>query len=183
MLFYIKHEIIGDETANKLDAPDADTDASLSHVSIDLQLPEVPVDLPADWWDKTCDASLLIGVYKHGFEKYAQLRLDEKLCFLSICGPPDAQEILAEEQEEQQQQQQENEKENAENDEEKPSTQTTTAATANDGESKAEEKSGEEKTESAAATAESTDTTVKDEATKDETNKEEKEKPSSGFKK
>ena len=23
-----------------------------------------------DWWYKTCDKSLLIGVYKHGFEKY-----------------------------------------------------------------------------------------------------------------
>lgn len=96
MLFYIKHEIIGDEYASKLDSdPD-----SLSHESIDLQLPDVPMDLPAEWWDRTCDSSLLVGVYKHGFEKYAQMRLDERLCFLSMCGPPDAQEILAEEQQE-----------------------------------------------------------------------------------
>lgn len=98
MLFYIKHEIIGDEYACKLDSDE--TVNTISHESIDLQLPDVPMDLPADWWDRTCDASLLIGVYKHGFEKYAQMRLDEKLCFLTICGPPDAQEILAEEQQE-----------------------------------------------------------------------------------
>jgi hypothetical protein len=102
MLFYIKHEIIGDDYATKLDADPN----SLTHESIDLQLPEVQVDLPADWWDRTCDASMLIGVYKHGFEKYSQMRLDEHLCFLSLCGPPDAQDILAEEQ-----QQQENENE------------------------------------------------------------------------
>lgn len=120
MLFYIKHEIIGDENACKLDT---DPDAH-SHESIDLQLPEVPVDLPADWWDKTCDASLLIGVYKHGFDKYSLLRLDEKLCFLSSCGPPDAQEILAEEQ------QQENENGNPENDEDKDPESSTAASTA-----------------------------------------------------
>lgn len=112
MLFYIKHEIIGDDYATKLDIdPEA-----LSHESIDLQLPDVPMDLPAEWWDKTCDASLLIGVYKHGFEKYAQMRLDEKLCFLATCGPPDAQEILAEEQQQDNENVAKNE-ENGDNDE------------------------------------------------------------------
>lgn len=133
MLFYIKHEIIGDEYASKLDSePD-----SLSYESMDLQLPDVPMDLPAEWWDRTCDASLLIGVYKHGFEKYAQMRLDERLCFLTMCGPPDAQEILAEEQKEQQQ-----ENENEANDEaaagdnEAATTTTTTAKKEEKGEAK-----------------------------------------------
>ena len=93
-LFYIKHEIIGDEYARKLD--DRETSASaLTIDQIDLQLPDVAVDLPAEWWDVRCDQSLLVGVYKHGFERYYQIRVDPSLCFLQMCGEPDANEEAA----------------------------------------------------------------------------------------
>lgn len=98
-LFYIKHEIIGDEYAAKLDQfhlSNSQVDETISHDQIDLQLPDVLTELPAEWWDKQCDQSLLIGVYKHGFERYYQIRMDPKLCFLQICGQPDANEAQEE---------------------------------------------------------------------------------------
>jgi superfamily II DNA/RNA helicase len=100
MLFYIKHEIIGDEAAAKIDEEDVAIESAESSQAPlpDILLPEVLADLPADWWDKTCDTSMFIGVYKHGYEKYMLMRLDPKLCFLQLCGPPDAQDLLAEQQ-------------------------------------------------------------------------------------
>jgi chromodomain-helicase-DNA-binding protein 7 len=116
-LFYIKHEIIGDENAAKIDEDELkqlqqlqQNEASSSPLP-DLQLPEVLADMPAEWWDRTCDVCMFVGVYKHGYEKYSLMRLDPKLCFLQICGPPDAQDLLAE-----QQQQQDNEANDDNND-------------------------------------------------------------------
>lgn len=40
--------------------------------------------------------SLLVGTFKHGYERYAVMRLDPSLCFLVRCGPPDKQELLSE---------------------------------------------------------------------------------------
>lgn len=40
--------------------------------------------------------SLLVGTFKHGYERYAVMRLDPTLCFLVRCGPPDKQELLSE---------------------------------------------------------------------------------------
>lgn len=51
---------------------------------------------PTPWWDTQADVSLLVGTYKHGYERYAVMRLDPGLCFLMRCGPPDKQELLAE---------------------------------------------------------------------------------------
>ena len=102
-LFYIKHEIIGDENAVKIDEDDNNAEESSSNPIPDLQIPEVLQDLPAEWWDRSCDVSMFVGVYKHGYEKYSLMRLDPKLCFLQICGPPDAQDLLAEQQQQQQQ--------------------------------------------------------------------------------
>ncbi len=104
-LFYIKHEIVGDEYSQKLDQ--AEEELIPSHEEIDLQLPECGgSDLPAEWWDTKCDQSLLLGVYKHGYEKYYQMRIDSKLCFLQLCGQPDAYEQQAEEEEQKKLQQQ-----------------------------------------------------------------------------
>lgn len=44
---------------------------------------------PTTWWDAEADKSLLVGTFKHGFERYNMMRLDPALCFLSKCGPPD----------------------------------------------------------------------------------------------
>ena len=44
---------------------------------------------PVSWWDADADKSLLVGTFKHGFERYNMMRLDPALCFLAKCGPPD----------------------------------------------------------------------------------------------
>lgn len=51
---------------------------------------------PLDWWDRDADVSLLIGTFKHGYERYNMMRMDPSLCFLSKCGPPDGSAVLAE---------------------------------------------------------------------------------------
>ena len=51
---------------------------------------------PTPWWDSQADVSLLVGTYKHGYERYAVMRLDPSLSFLARCGPPDKQELLSE---------------------------------------------------------------------------------------
>lgn len=38
-------------------------------------------DVPATWWDSCCDKCLLLGVFKHGWEKYLAIRDDPALCF------------------------------------------------------------------------------------------------------
>jgi chromodomain-helicase-DNA-binding protein 7 len=109
-LFYIKHEIIGDENAAQIDKEEL-TSSTTSEEDGTTQSPPLPIpnvlipevlgDLPADWWVKSCDSSRFVGVYKHGYEKYSLMRLDPQLCFLQICGPPDAQDLLAEQQQQQ----------------------------------------------------------------------------------
>lgn len=72
---------------------------------IDRGLParEVPIppitadgEPPAPWWDEECDKSLLIGVFKHGYDHYSLMRQDPNLSFLARCGPPDGAALLAE---------------------------------------------------------------------------------------
>jgi hypothetical protein len=52
------------------------------------------------WWDEEADKSLLIGVFKHGYEKYNIIRQDSGLCFLNRCGPPDGAALLREQNDE-----------------------------------------------------------------------------------
>lgn len=51
---------------------------------------------PLEWWDRDADTSLLIGTFKHGYERYNMMRLDPSLSFLAKCGPPDGSAVLAE---------------------------------------------------------------------------------------
>ena len=44
---------------------------------------------PTGWWDPDADRSLLVGTYKHGYERYHQMRQDPALAFLARCGPPE----------------------------------------------------------------------------------------------
>lgn len=105
-LHYIQNEIIGAENAIKLDE-----DENIDLEKIAIQLPDYFTDLPKEWWDKSCDRSMIIGVHIHGYEKYSKMRSDPKLCFLQLCGLPDAKDLLAEIQ---QQQQEDNNEENPE---------------------------------------------------------------------
>lgn len=97
-LHYIQHELIGTENAARLEKMDADEAGELSLDQLDLQVPDLGTDLPADWWEKSCDTSMVVGVFLHGFEKYSKIRADARLCFLQLCGLPDAKELLAEQQ-------------------------------------------------------------------------------------
>ncbi|XP_057666138.1 chromodomain-helicase-DNA-binding protein 7 isoform X2 [Diorhabda carinulata] len=84
MLYYIKHEIIGDLVQHIADGV---------HASALPIYPPVTEQLPCVWWDAECDKSLLIGTWKHGYENYTEMRADPTLCFLSRCGPPSDRDL------------------------------------------------------------------------------------------
>uniref|UniRef100_A0A667YJZ2 Chromodomain helicase DNA binding protein 7 n=1 Tax=Myripristis murdjan TaxID=586833 RepID=A0A667YJZ2_9TELE len=82
MLYYLRQEVIGDQAERILEGADS---------RLVDPLPSSP-----DWWDSEADKSLLIGVFKHGYEKYNSMRADPSLCFLERVGMPDAKAIAAE---------------------------------------------------------------------------------------
>ncbi|XP_006902200.1 PREDICTED: chromodomain-helicase-DNA-binding protein 7-like [Elephantulus edwardii] len=89
MLYYLRQEVIGDQADKILEGADSS--------EADVWIPEpFHAEVPADWWDKEADKSLLIGVFKHGYEKYNSMRADPTLCFLERVGMPDAKAIAAE---------------------------------------------------------------------------------------
>uniref|UniRef100_A0A671N8Y6 Chromodomain-helicase-DNA-binding protein 7-like n=1 Tax=Sinocyclocheilus anshuiensis TaxID=1608454 RepID=A0A671N8Y6_9TELE len=89
MLYYLRQEVIGDHADRILEG----TDSS----ELDIWIPQpFHADVPTDWWDLEADKSLLIGVFKHGYEKYNSMRADPTLCFLERVGMPDAKAIAAE---------------------------------------------------------------------------------------
>ncbi|GAB0094499.1 chromodomain-helicase-DNA-binding protein 7 isoform X1 [Sergentomyia squamirostris] len=82
MLYYIKHEIIGDFVQQINDG--------VNISDLPIRPPLSSDQMPSSWWNpKCCDKSLLVGTYKHGCESYRQIRADPTLCFLSHCGPPE----------------------------------------------------------------------------------------------
>uniref|UniRef100_A0AAY4ARW9 Chromodomain-helicase-DNA-binding protein 8 n=1 Tax=Denticeps clupeoides TaxID=299321 RepID=A0AAY4ARW9_9TELE len=91
MLYYLRQEVIGEHAQSVLAGADAR--------DIDIWIPEMEQqEYPAGWWDSEADRSLLIGVFKHGYEMYTTMRADPRLCFLERCGRPDDQAIVAEQQ-------------------------------------------------------------------------------------
>uniref|UniRef100_A0A7N8YQS8 Chromodomain helicase DNA binding protein 6 n=1 Tax=Mastacembelus armatus TaxID=205130 RepID=A0A7N8YQS8_9TELE len=64
----------------------------------DVVLPEDIdyIEIPTTWWDAEADKSLLIGVHKHGYERYNAMRADPDLCFLERVGMPDVTALSAE---------------------------------------------------------------------------------------
>lgn len=87
-MYYLKSEVIG-EFCDDIDR---------GVPSRDVPIPPIAADgePPAPWWDEECDKSLLIGVFKHGYDHYNLMRQDPNLCFLARCGPPDGAALLAE---------------------------------------------------------------------------------------
>ncbi|KAI4881108.1 hypothetical protein NFI96_020418 [Prochilodus magdalenae] len=89
MLYYLKQEVIGAQCQRVLDGAEAG--------EVEICVPEPDhSELPALWWDSFADKCLLIGVYKHGYEKYNTIRADSALCFLERVGRPDEKAIAAE---------------------------------------------------------------------------------------
>ncbi|XP_035026244.2 chromodomain-helicase-DNA-binding protein 7 [Hippoglossus stenolepis] len=89
MLYYLRQEVIGDQAERILEGADTS--------ELDIWIPQpFHAEVPADWWDSEADKSLLLGVFKHGYEKYNSMRADPTLCFLERVGMPDAKAIAAE---------------------------------------------------------------------------------------
>lgn len=85
---YIKNEIIGDLHEKVF---------SCLHVKdIPIVYCQPDGDPPTTWWNEEADKSLIIGVYKHGYDRYNLMRQDPALCYLTRCGPPDGAALLAE---------------------------------------------------------------------------------------
>uniref|UniRef100_A0A669E7K6 Chromodomain helicase DNA binding protein 9 n=1 Tax=Oreochromis niloticus TaxID=8128 RepID=A0A669E7K6_ORENI len=89
MLYYLKQEVIGSQAQKVLDGVDS------SEVKIWVPEPDNS-ELPTLWWDAISDKCLLLGVFKHGYEKYNTIRGDPTLCFLERVGKPDEKAIAAE---------------------------------------------------------------------------------------
>ncbi|XP_068171397.1 chromodomain-helicase-DNA-binding protein 6 isoform X2 [Antennarius striatus] len=89
MLYYLKVEILGD-AANQ-------AQEGIPASKLDVSLPDIDyIEVPATWWDAEADKSLLIGVHKHGYERYNAMRADPDLCFLERVGMPDVTALSAE---------------------------------------------------------------------------------------
>ncbi|XP_028667855.1 chromodomain-helicase-DNA-binding protein 6 isoform X2 [Erpetoichthys calabaricus] len=89
MLYYLKSEILGEAADKALE--------DISASKLDVVLPDIDyMEIPAHWWDAGADKSLLIGVHKHGYERYNAMRADTKLCFLEKVGMPDEKALSAE---------------------------------------------------------------------------------------
>lgn len=88
LLFYLGNDIIGDlkEEVQK----------GVNASEIPIPPPAAEGEPPSEWWDEECDKSLLIGVFKHGYDRYNLMRQDTSLCFFFKCGPPDGAALLAE---------------------------------------------------------------------------------------
>ncbi|CAB3373521.1 Hypothetical predicted protein [Cloeon dipterum] len=88
MLHYIKHDIVGELAQQITDG------VALGHLP--LAAVPTPQELPpSSWWGPHDDQSLVVGVYKHGYENYALMRADPCLSFLAMCGPPTKAELEA----------------------------------------------------------------------------------------
>ncbi|KAJ8272581.1 hypothetical protein GJAV_G00090900 [Gymnothorax javanicus] len=89
MLYYLRQEVIGDHAEPVLRGAEAR--------DVDIWMPEMELqEVPSRWWDTEADRSLLIGVFKHGYEMYTTMRADPCLCFLERVGRPDDKAIDAE---------------------------------------------------------------------------------------
>ncbi|XP_042550237.1 chromodomain-helicase-DNA-binding protein 6 isoform X1 [Dipodomys spectabilis] len=89
MLYYLKAEILGEAADKAFEGTPAR--------ELDVPLPDIDyVEIPVDWWDAEADKSLLIGVFKHGYERYNAMRADPALCFLDKVGMPDEKSLSAE---------------------------------------------------------------------------------------
>ena len=89
LLNYVKYDILGSELIEQIQNGANAKDLEILSLTPDGE----PM---TDWWDEEADKSLVVGIYKHGFDHYNAMRLDSTLCFLEKCGPPDGNAWLAE---------------------------------------------------------------------------------------
>merc|ERR1711902_31256 len=80
LLFYVSHEILGPH-AVEVNTP------GYAMKDLPLRVPNTDGQPPTAWWDPEADKSLLVGLWRHGYERYSSMRMDPDLCFLERCGP------------------------------------------------------------------------------------------------
>ncbi|KAG1963214.1 chromodomain-helicase-DNA-binding protein 6 isoform X1 [Pimephales promelas] len=89
MLYYLKVEVLGEAANQALEEIPAS--------KLEVTLPDIDyIEIPTIWWDSEADKSLLIGVHKHGYERYNAMRADPALCFLERVGMPDVTALTVE---------------------------------------------------------------------------------------
>ncbi|XP_051996999.1 chromodomain-helicase-DNA-binding protein 6-like [Xyrauchen texanus] len=89
MLYYLKVEVLGEAATQALEGIPAS--------KLEVTLPDIDyIEIPTIWWDAEADKSLLIGVHKHGYERYNAMRADPALCFLERVGMPDVTALTVE---------------------------------------------------------------------------------------
>uniref|UniRef100_W5KQJ9 Chromodomain helicase DNA binding protein 6 n=1 Tax=Astyanax mexicanus TaxID=7994 RepID=W5KQJ9_ASTMX len=89
MLYYLKAEVLGEAAGQALEEIPAS--------KLEVALPDIDyIEIPTSWWDADADKSLLVGVHKHGYERYNAMRADPQLCFLERVGMPDVTALTAE---------------------------------------------------------------------------------------
>ncbi|XP_051986264.1 chromodomain-helicase-DNA-binding protein 6-like [Xyrauchen texanus] len=89
MLYYLKVEVLGEAATQALEGIPAS--------KLEVTLPDIDyIEIPTIWWDVEADKSLLIGVHKHGYERYNAMRADPELCFLERVGMPDVTALTVE---------------------------------------------------------------------------------------
>ncbi|KAI4878901.1 hypothetical protein NFI96_021724 [Prochilodus magdalenae] len=89
MLYYLKAEVLGEAASQALEG--------VPSSKLEVALPDIDyIEIPTSWWDADADKSLLIGVHKHGYERYNAMRADPQLCFLERVGMPDVTALTAE---------------------------------------------------------------------------------------
>uniref|UniRef100_A0A3Q4HM05 Chromodomain helicase DNA binding protein 6 n=1 Tax=Neolamprologus brichardi TaxID=32507 RepID=A0A3Q4HM05_NEOBR len=89
MLYYLKVEVLGEAATQGLEGVPAS--------KLEVPLPDIDyIEIPVSWWDAEADKSLLIGVHKHGYERYNAMRADPDLCFLERVGMPDVTALSSE---------------------------------------------------------------------------------------
>ena len=70
VLNYLRTEILADWLDHiKDDVPSAD---------YELDVPVIEGEPPAPWWEEEADKSLLVGIYKHGYDRYSLIRNDPR---------------------------------------------------------------------------------------------------------
>ncbi|KAJ3053100.1 choline dehydrogenase 7 [Rhizophlyctis rosea] len=62
----------------------------------EMEMPWVSGKPPVSWWGEEADRDILIGICKHGYQRYDKIRMDPELCFYNLTfdqngeAPPDA---------------------------------------------------------------------------------------------
>ena len=87
VLNYLRTEILADWLDHiKDDVPSTD---------YELDVPVIEGEPPGPWWDEEADKSLLVGIFKHGYDRYSLIRNDPSLVFLNKVGPADDKALMA----------------------------------------------------------------------------------------